>query len=449
MKTWITGGYVYRYEKRRLERKNLCMEDGVITEICSPSKEITEGEIYDARGKAVVPGFIDLHTHGGCGFDVNAASKEDFQKIGHFFAQQGTTTWLCSILTDTREQTEKVIEEAMKHKEDHANCADLLGIHLEGPFLSVEFKGCSILTDTREQTEKVIEEAMKHKEDHANCADLLGIHLEGPFLSVEFKGAMPESLLKDADLNLLKEYQEKARGNIRYITVSPEVKGIPQAIPEIRKMGITVAIGHSGADYETSMECIKNGAMACTHTCNAMKLFHQHFPAIMGAVLESDVYCEAICDGRHLHPGSVRMMLKAKGYDRVVAVTDSIMASGLPDGSYKLGVNDVIVEEGDAKLPNGVRAGSTLTTGTALKRLIEFTGASMEDVLPLLTMNPATLIGEEKRIGSLEVGKDADILILEKRIGSLEVGKDADILILDDNYEIEATFVKGNKIEKQ
>ena len=178
MKTWITGGYVYRYEKRRLERKNLCMEDGVITEICSPSKEITEGEIYDARGKAVVPGFIDLHTHGGCGFDVNAASKEDFQKIGHFFAQQGTTTWLCSILTDTREQTEKVIEEAMKHKEDHAN-----------------------------------------------CADLLGIHLEGPFLSVEFKGAMPESLLKDADLNLLKEYQEKARGNIRYITVSPEVKG--------------------------------------------------------------------------------------------------------------------------------------------------------------------------------------------------------------------------------
>lgn len=365
MKTWITGGYVYHYEKRRLERKNLCMEDGVITEICSPSKEITEGEIYDAKGKAVVPGFIDIHTHGGCGFDVNAASKEDFQKIGNFFAQQGTTTWLCSILTDTKEQTEKVIDEVLKHKKDHKN-----------------------------------------------CADLLGIHLEGPFLSVEFKGAMPESLLKDADLELLKGYQEKAQGNIRYITVSPEVKGIPQAIPEIRKMGITVAIGHSGADYETSMECIKNGAMACTHTCNAMKLFHQHFPAIMGAVLESDVYCEAICDGRHLHPGSVRMMLKAKGYDRVVAVTDSIMASGLPDGEYKLGVNDVIVEDGDAKLPNGVRAGSTLTTGTALKRLIEFTGESMEDVLPLLTMNPATLIGAEKQIGSLEVGKDADLSLI-------------------------------------
>lgn len=384
MKTWIVGGYVYRYEKRRLERKNLCMEDGKITKICSPSEEIPEGDIFDVKGKAVVPGFIDVHTHGGQGVDVNAATKEDFQKIGHFFAEQGTTTWLCSILTDTKEQTEKVIGEMLKHQEDHEN-----------------------------------------------CADLLGIHLEGPFLSVEFKGAMPESLLREADIELLKEYQKKAKGKIRYITVSPEVEGIPEAISQIRDMGITVAIGHSGADYETSMECIKNGATACTHTCNAMKLFHQHFPAIMGAVLESDkVYCEAICDGRHLHPGSVRMILKAKGYDKVVAVTDSIMASGLPDGEYKLGVNDVIVKDGDAKLPNGVRAGSTLTTGTALKRLIEFTGESMEDVLPLLTMNPAKLIHAEEHIGSLEVGKDADILIL------------------DDDNNVETTFVKGKKIEK-
>lgn len=384
MKTWIVGGYVYRYEKRRLERKNLCMEEGKITKICSPSEEIPEGDIFDVKGKAVVPGFIDVHTHGGQGVDVNAATKEDFQKIGHFFAEQGTTTWLCSILTDTKEQTEKVIGEMLKHQEDHEN-----------------------------------------------CADLLGIHLEGPFLSVEFKGAMPESLLREADIELLKEYQKKAKGKIRYITVSPEVEGIPEAISQIRDMGITVAIGHSGADYETSMECIKNGATACTHTCNAMKLFHQHFPAIMGAVLESDkVYCEAICDGRHLHPGSVRMILKSKGYDKVVAVTDSIMASGLPDGEYKLGVNDVIVKDGDAKLPNGVRAGSTLTTGTALKRLIEFTGESMEDVLPLLTMNPAKLIHAEEHIGSLEVGKDADILIL------------------DDDNNVETTFVKGKKIEK-
>ena len=123
--------------------------------------------------------------------------------------------------------------------------------------------------------------------------------------------------------------------------------------------------------------------------------------------------------------------LKAKGYDKVVAVTDSIMAAGLPDGEYKLGVNDVVVEDGDAKLKsNGVRAGSTLTTGTALKRLIDFTGAEMEDVLPLLTMNPAKLLG------------------VDDKIGSLEAGKDADILIVDEGYNIVDTFVKGKKIER-
>ena len=126
----------------------------------------------------------------------------------------------------------------------------------------------------------------------------------------------------------------------------------------MKELGITVAIGHSGADYDTSWKAINNGAECCTHTFNAMKLLHQHFPAIMGAALESDIYCEAICDGRHLHPGTVRLLLKVKGLDKVVAITDSIMAAGLPDGRYKLGVNDVIVEDGDAKLENGVRAGS-------------------------------------------------------------------------------------------
>ena len=211
-------------------------------------------------------------------------------------------------------------------------------------------------------------------------ANLLGIHLEGPFLSSEYKGAMPEYLLQKANLPLLKEYQQRAEGAIRYITVSPEVEGIPDMIPEIRKLGITVAIGHSGADYETSWDAIRKGAQSCTHTFNAMKLLHQHFPAIMGAALESDIYCEAICDGRHLHPGTVRLLLKVKGLDRVVAITDSIMAAGLPDGKYKLGVNDVVVEDGDAKLAeNGVRAGSTLTQNVALKNLLKFTGKSLEE----------------------------------------------------------------------
>lgn len=384
MKTWITGGYVYRYEDRRMERKDLCIEGGKIIGIYPPFEGDRKGEVYDASGMYVVPGFIDLHTHGGCGIDVNAAKKADFQKIGHFFALQGTTTWLCSILTDTEEQTSECIREAVEHRKEGRD-----------------------------------------------CADLLGIHLEGPFLSKEYKGAMPEELLRKADMDLLSRYQKEALGNVRYITVSPEVDGIPEAIPRINEMGIAVAIGHSGADYDTARECIRRGARACTHTFNAMGLFHQHRPSIMGAVLESDIYCEAICDGRHLHPGTVRMLLKTKGWDRVVAVTDSIMAAGLPDGDYKLGINDVVVEDGDAKLKStGVRAGSTLTTGQALKNLIRFTGKELEDVLPLLTMNPARVIGEEDRIGSIEPGKDGNLVILDAR------------------YDVKDTFVKGNKIKR-
>lgn len=355
----------------RLLPKDGALEDGV--------------KVYDAEGKKVVPGFLDIHTHGAVGVDVNAATAEELGKIGHFMATQGTTSWLCSVLTDTKEQTLWCIDEFKKHKK-------------------LENDG----------------------------ADLLGIHLEGPFLAKEFKGAMPEHLLRDADVELLKEYQEAAEGNIRYLTVSPEIEGIVDAIPAVRDLGIVVAIGHSGADYDTSMKAIENGAASCTHIFNAMKLLHQHFPAIMGAAMESDIYCEAICDGRHLHPGVVRLLIKTKGLDKVVAVTDSIMTAGLPDGNYKLGVNEVVVVDGDAKLAsNGVRAGSTLTTGQALKNIMKFTGRPIEEVLQLLTVNPAKLIG-----------------VFDKK-GSIADGKDADLVVLDEENNVTDTFVRGKQVSRE
>lgn len=379
MKKWITGGKVYISGK--LWQTNVLIEDGKISGFSQNVLLDENTQVYDASDRYVVPGFIDIHTHGGYGVDVNAASSDDFQKIGRFFASQGTTSWLCSILTDTREQTIKCIKEAVAHQKQHEN-----------------------------------------------CADLMGIHLEGPFLAHEYKGAMPEHLILKPDVELLREYQEAAQGNVRYITVSPEVEGVPEAIASIRELGISVAMGHSGADYETAWECIRAGTVSSTHTMNAMKLMHQHFPGIMGAALESDIYCEAICDGRHLHPGTVRFLIKVKGIDRMVAVTDSIMAAGLPDGEYKLGVNDVVVVDGDAKLKDGTRAGSTLTTGQALKNIIKFTGKTLEEVLPMLTINPARVVR------------------MDHKVGSLEPGKDADIVILDSNYNVKDTFVKGNQI---
>ncbi len=369
----FTNGRVYRDGQFR--REDVLAEDGKLSFSSVPPEGC---RVVDLKGAMLVPGFLDLHTHGGDNVDVNAATAEDFAQISRFFARNGTTGWLCSILTDTEEQTLWSIGQARE-----AMAAPIAG------------------------------------------ARLLGIHLEGPFLSPEYKGAMPEHLLRKGDAALFRRYQQAAGGTVRYLTVAPEVEGVVDMIREISGE-VAVAIGHSGADYETAIRAIDAGARACTHTFNAMGLFHQHRPSIMGAVLERPVYCEAICDGRHLHPGTVRMLLACKGWDRVAAVTDSIQAAGLPDGRYKLGVNDVVVEDGDAKLAsNGVRAGSTLTTGQALKNLAAFTGQPVERVLPLLTLNPARLIG------------------MEERKGSIAPGKDADLVVLDDQLNVKQTYVSG------
>ena len=362
--SYIVNGRVY--VGRAFQEKTVAMEGGRLR-LLSPDAPV-DGEVYDAGGRRVVPGFVDIHTHGGVGVDVNAASAEELEQLARFFAGNGTTAFLASVLTDSEERTVWCIDQCR--------------------------------TQTRRESAG---------------AQLLGIHLEGPFLASAYKGAMPEHLLRHGDAALLRAWQERAEGCIRYLTVSPEVEGVLELIPAARELGIAVAIGHSGADYETALAAIGAGACAATHTFNAMQLLHQHRPAILGAVLESGVYCEAICDGRHLHPGIVRLLLKTKGPDRVAAITDSIMAAGLPDGKYRLGVNEVVVEDGDARLASdGTRAGSTLTQDRALRNLLAWTGRPLEELLPLLTENPARLIGVFGRKGSIDDGKDADLVVLDE-----------------------------------
>ena len=380
MKKYIVNGQVYL--DRHFTEATVCMEDGKLT-VLEAGASTADGEVFDAKGLKVVPGFIDTHTHGAVGVDVNGATAEDLEKISVFMATKGTTAWQCSVLTDTQEQTEWCIEQFKRH-------------------------------ETMEQ----------------NGADLVGIHLEGPFLAKEYKGAMPEHLLKKNDIPLVRHYQELAGGKINYITISPELEGVQEMIPTLKELGIVVGIGHSGATYDQAMSAIAMGATVGTHVGNAMRLFHQHEPAIFGAVMASDVYCETICDGRHLHPGSVKMYCEAKGLDRIVAITDSIMAAGLPDGNYHLGVNDVVVIDGDAKLAsNGTRAGSTLTQDVALKNMLKWLPYSLEEILPTLTENPAREMN------------------LWDRKGSIETGKDADLVLLDENSDIVHVFARGKQVK--
>lgn len=365
MELLVKNAYVYR--DHRFQMLDFLIRKGKIVAMMPGMS--ADAIILDAKGLRCVPGFLDIHTHGGVMVDANAAEPKDIEKLASFFARHGTTGFLLSVLTDTPERMLRAIR----------NIA------------------CSMRRPVR-------------------GAQVLGIHLEGPFLSPLYKGAMPEHLLRSGDTKWLRACQKEAGGKIRYLTVAPEMEGVQEIIRTFSEE-ICIAIGHSGADYNTAKQAIANGATACTHTFNGMRLFHQHEPAIMGAVLESpDIYCEAICDGRHLHPGTIEMLLRCKGTSRVVAVTDSIQAAGLPDGNYKLGINDVVVVDGDAQLSNGGgRAGSTLTMDQALRNLVKFTSYPLEDLLPLLTENPADLLGFSSK-GRLEEEKDGDFVLLGKEL---------------------------------
>ncbi len=343
-------------------------------------------DIIDATGKTVLPGFIETHTHGANNIDMNLLDTDSLNRLSYFYASHGVTSFLATLLTDTKDKL--------------AECIAFLG----------------------DSSDKEL-----------SGASMLGIHMEGPYLSVDYKGAMPPDFLQKPDVAEFEHYQKLAKGTIKQITVSPEVEGALDFIKEISKTGVVVSMGHSGADYDTTWQAIHNGAKCSTHTYNAMKLPHQHHPNIFGAVCESDIYSEVICDGLHVHPGNIRILLKIKSWDRVIAITDSISAAGLPDGTgYKLGANSITVTNGDAWLADGsCRAGSTLTSDRAFRNLLEFTHEPAELVIKLMTQNQARLMN-----------------IYDQK-GSIAIGKDADITIWDDEYTLLSTIVNGKTVYKK
>lgn len=348
-----------------LKARNLCItadQISAITEEAPKSGQLS----YDLSGLTIVPGFVDIHTHGALSIDFNHASGQEVETVSRFFASCGVTSYLPTVLTDT---TERMLAQL-----------DLLSDPL------------------------VVEQN----------PTMAAIHLEGPFLNAKYKGAMAESLLREADLGLFRELWAASRGRIRLMTVAPEVDGVLPLIEEAVGLGVRVSLGHSSASYEEAIRAIDAGASSVTHIMNAMKLLHMHDPAILTAALERDIWAEMIVDGFHLHPPIVRLLLKTKGWDRMIATTDSISATGFPDGEYQLGPNRIVVEGGDAKLvDNGVRAGSTLTMDRALGKLRAFTAASVERISPLLSTNAARMLGFDDR-GSIAVRKRADLVGLDE-----------------------------------
>ncbi len=365
-------------------KRDLLLSEGYIRK-SRPAGQCDFGKVdfaMDCSEFVAIPGIIDTHTHGSVGVDANHINEADLSLLSAFFASQGVTSFFLSILSEDPAIMETLLPL-------YADCIERGGLH---------------------------------------GARLSGIHLEGPWLAPSRKGAMPEAYLKESNLELFLHYQELARGHIKYMTVAPEIEDGLDLIELASNHGVVVGVGHSDADYDTAREAFARGARVATHLCNAMRPIDHHEPGILGAVLESDLYCETILDGRHLHPGMVRLIDKTVGRDRIVAITDAIMAAGLKDGNYILGANEVVVKDGDARLAQGnARAGSTLVSSAGLRNAMRFLDTDVAGVVPIFCENPARLYGLNDR-------------------GKILPGMLADIVLLDSDMNIAHTFVGGRRV---
>jgi len=346
----------------KLVKTDVVANRGKIIEISADIVPDAETEIVDCRGKFILPALIDIHTHGANGYDFNSADLSGMRKIMEFYISHGVGTVLPTVMTDS----------------DEVICRQLALI-------------CELAKEYPE---------------------VKGIHLEGPFLSEKYCGAMPVHFLQKPSADKFYEYQKAANGFIKIITVAPELPDALPFISEISDTGVVVSLGHSGADGETVSKAIKAGAKSFTHFGNAMSALDRHDLNMVGSAMLTDKFCEVICDGKHVSKDVLRLLVKTKGIDKIIGITDSIMAAGLSDGKYKLGVNDVVVKDGDAKLAGSdVRAGSTLDAYGGLANLVEFCGLSLTQAIKIWTVNPAKLVGLSNRVGTIEIGKDADFII--------------------------------------
>ena len=340
-----------------------------------------------SRQHYLVPGFIDLHMHGAQGKDVMDGDKDAFLTIARALATEGVTGYLATTMSAENERIEQVLKTA-------AQC----------------------------MTEKT-------------GAALLGLHLEGPFLAKQKTGAQREDYLQMPNITLFKQWQALAQNNIKMVTLAPELMGALEFIRALHALNITVSIGHTNATYDETMAAIKAGCSHATHLFNAMRSIHQREPGATTALLLADeVTAEIIVDGVHLHPAIVDMVLRLKGRERLMLITDAMRAKCLRDGQYELGGQSVTVFAGRATLSDGTLAGSTLRMPNAIANMQKFTHCSLIDAIHMATINPAYLLGMHTHKGSIETGKDADLVVLNDNIGVCLTMRAGNVIFSDSEH---------------
>jgi len=352
------------------------IEDGRIVEVASSlSRAIpSQARHLDLPGAVLAPGFVDIHIHGGSGFDVMGEGTDCLSIIETMLARHGVTSYFPTTVTAPLEDTLRALER--------------LAVAVEkGKF-----------------SEKSIGKPLR--------ARPCGIHLEGPFLSHARRGVHPPEDLQLPTLALFERFWQASRGQIRVMTIAPELPGAEEVIAEAVRRGVCVSLGHSDADFDATERGITAGARHATHTFNAMRALGHRDPGILGAVLtDARVTADIIADGIHLDPAIVRLFLKMKGVERSVLITDATAATGMPNGRYKLGPFEVEVKDGRCMIGDAL-AGSVLTMDQAIRNVMEFAGWSLSDAVRLATFNPAKAAGIEQQAGQLVPGAWADMVVL-------------------------------------
>lgn len=324
----------------------------------------TVSTIYDARGHYLAPGFINCHIHGCAGADAMDSAADSVLHIAQALPATGVTAFLPTTMTCPWPAVTTTLQNIRQ-----ARSAQLTNLP-------------------------------------TGSARILGANLEGPFISPSKTGAQDPANIKKADFTLLEPFADI----IKITTVAPETLPDQTFITACRERNIIVSLGHSAATYETSMDAIFAGATHMTHLFNAMVPLHHHGPGIVGAALDTPVMCELICDNIHVHPMLQRLVYAAKDPANILLITDSMRACLLGDGESELGGQKVFVKNGKATLADGSLAGSTLTLNKAVANFKANTGAPLEEVISMVTLNPAEELGIDDRLGSLETGKLADLV---------------------------------------
>jgi len=369
MLTALTGARILTPDDE-IGRGTVVIEDGRILEVGEGVRPPPQAMVTELPDTTLVPGFIDIHVHGGGGFSLATLHPEEIRSYARWVVAKGVTSFLASVVADTPDEGEAYLRAAAQ---------------AAGPV--------------------------------ADGAELLGIHLEGPFVNTACRGALPENWLRTPDIGLFRRLVDAAGGHLRMVTLAPELAGACAVLEETAAADCVVALGHSDAGYEGSRETFAAGARHLTHAFNAMRPFHHREPGLLGAALESHlVTVELIADGVHVHPAAARLLLAAKGAANVALVTDGVAPAGLSQGTFRTGGREARLSQGRVTLADGIIAGGAATMEGRGRNGGAWGLGPLADAVRMASTVPARVMGVDGRKGRIAPGYDADLVALDEEL---------------------------------